>query len=70
MDNYLKQKKWPCQIHFFNGDLLKTYFKQLLFYVLMKKSYGGKMCVNYVYETQYDFKDYQNEKKFHYPCFC
>lgn len=55
MDNYLKQKKWPCQIHFFNGDLLKTYFKQLLFYVLMKKSYGGKMCVNYVYETQYDF---------------
>lgn len=56
MDYYLKQKKWACRIHFFNGDQLKTYFKWLLFYVLIKKSYGKKMCVNYmyVYETQYD----------------
>lgn len=58
MDHYLKQKKWACRIHFLHGDQLKTYFKWLLFYVLMKKSYGKKkMRVNYmyVYEAQYDF---------------
>lgn len=72
MDHYLKQKNGLAEYIFFNGDQLKTYFKWLLLYVLMKKSYGKKCALITCMYMKHNmiFKIIRTRKKIHYPYFC